>query len=643
MPPARLPKNASHQKARKGTLKRIIKMLLKNYKAQVIIVLICLFFAAFSGTISSIFIKNLTDIIEKSIRLQSTYNPWAKDIPVLFITLAGLYGIGLISSFIWNRTMAITTQRLLNDIRKEMFAKMQSLPIRYFDTHAHGDIMSVYTNDTDTIRQLISQSLPALFQTVLAVSALVFVMISYSLYLTLVVLFGATMMILNTKFIGGNSSKYFIKQQKAIGKTEGFIQEMMKGLKVVKVFCHEEKSIEEFKEINNDLCKKATSANIYGNIMMPITGNIGYIMYVLLAVVGSLLIIHKVPNPTIFGITAVEEVPGIIFSFLMMSRVFTNNVNNFSNQVTFIVMGLAGASRVFELIDEKPEADDGYVTLVNVKYNEDGTFEETDEHTRYYAWKHPHGDGTLTYKELKGDITLNDVDFEYVPNKLVLENVSIYARPGEKIAFVGATGAGKTTITNLINRFYDIADGKIRYDGININKIKKADLRRSLGIVLQETNLFTGTVKDNIRYGNLLATDEEVYEAAKIANAYDFITRLPEGFNTMLTGDGANLSQGQRQLLSIARAAVKDAPVMILDEATSSIDTRTEKLVQSGMDKLMEGRTTFVIAHRLSTVQNSEAIMVLDHGRIIERGTHDDLIKQKGVYYQLYTGAFELE
>ena len=645
MPPVRLPKNADHKaKANKGTLMRLIKRLFKTYKWQLILSFICLFFAAFSGTISSIFVKNLTDIIEKSIRLYGEgYNPWAKDIPVLFTTLASLYLMGLVSSFIWNRTMAIVTQKLLNDLRKEMFAKMQTLPIKYFDTHPHGDIMSIYTNDIDTIRQLVSQALPALFQTGLAVSALLIVMLSYSIWLTIIVLLGATFMILNTKFVGGRSAKYFVKQQKSLGAVEGSIQESIKGLKVIKVFCHEEKSAKEFAVLNNNLCKNATTANIFGNIMMPIMGNIGYILYVLLAVFGSIIIITGIPNITITGITPVEQIPGIIFSFLMMSRVFTNNVSNFSNQVTFIVMGLAGASRVFELIDEKPEEDKGYVTLVHIKYNDDGTFYETEEHSRQYAWKHPHGDGTLTYHELKGDITLNEVDFQYVEGKLVLENVSIYARPGEQIALVGSTGAGKTTITNLINRFYDIADGKIRYDGININKIKKPDLRRSLGIVLQDTNLFTGTVKDNIRYGNLDASEEEIINAAKIANAYDFITRLPEGFDTMLTGDGANLSQGQRQLLSIARAAVKDAPVMILDEATSSIDTRTEKLVQSGMDKLMEGRTTFVIAHRLSTVQNSEAIMVLDHGHIIERGTHDDLINLKGVYYQLYTGAFELD
>lgn len=645
MPPVKLPKNANDKaRANKGTLKRLLSLLLKKYKLPIIVSLICLFFAAFSGTISSIFIKNLTDIIERSIRLKDTgYNPWSLDLPVLFASLGGLYLIGITSSFIWNRTMAITTHKFLNDLREELFAKMQSLPIKYFDTHHHGDIMSIYTNDIDTIRQLISQALPALFQTFLAVMALLFVMLSYSVWLTIIVLLGAVFMMLNTKFIGGKSAKFFVRQQRALGKVEGSIQESMKGLKVIKVFCHEEKSVEEFAKLNNELRNEATTANIFGNIMMPIMGNIGYILYVLLAVFGSTIIITGMPNITIFGITNTTEIPGIIFSFLMMSRVFTNNVSNFSNQVTFIVMAMAGASRVFELIDEKPEEDNGYVTLVNIKYNEDGTFEETNEHTREYAWKHPHGDGTLTYHELKGDITLTEVDFAYVENKLVLENVSIYARPGEKIAFVGATGAGKTTITNLINRFYDIADGKIRYDGININKIKKPDLRRSLGIVLQDTNLFTGTVRENIRYGNLEATEEEIINAAKIANAYDFITRLPEGFDTMLTGDGANLSQGQRQLLSIARAAVKDAPVMILDEATSSIDTRTEKLVQSGMDKLMEGRTTFVIAHRLSTVQNSEAIMVLDHGHIIERGTHDDLIKQKGVYYQLYTGAFELE
>lgn len=641
---ARMKKGFGHEKAKKGTMGRLVKILFKKYPWQMILVMFCNVLAAASNFLSSVFIKNITNEIDNIVGVPNAdWNPFIRII--IFMIIA--YVIGIFASFLWNYTMAVTTQKYLNELRKELFDHMETLPIKYFDTHAHGDIMSIYTNDIDTIRELVSQSLPNLFQTTFTVIALLCIMLYYSLWLTLIVLFGSIFMILNTKFVGGKSAKYFVKQQKALGKVEGSIEESINGLKVIKVFCHEDKSIEEFDNINNDLARVATIGNINGNILGPIMGNIGNILYVLIAVVGGLFIMYpdNIHNINVFGqVTAKSDLIGIVLSFLMMSKMFANNINNFAQQVTFIVMGLAGASRVFDLMDEQSETDDGYVTLVHIKYHEDGTFEETNERTRFYAWKHPHSaDGTVTYTELKGDIVLDHVDFGYTPEKLVLEDVSIYARPGQKIALVGATGAGKTTITNLINRFYDIADGKIRYDGININKIKKDDLRRSLGIVLQDTNLFTGTVMDNIRYGRLDATDEEVYEAAKIANAYDFIMRLPQGFNTMLSGDGTNLSQGQRQLLSIARAAVADTPVMILDEATSSIDTRTEKLVQQGTDKLMEGRTVFVIAHRLSTVMNSNAIMVLEHGKIIERGSHDDLIKQKGKYYQLYTGAFELE
>ena len=646
MPPVKL-KYGGKSRAKKGTLGRLIKMLFKEYKWQLILAMICIVVTSIGNLTSSIFVRNITDTLEYSIR--NNVSPWTMKhdtllpLTTLLILMGTFYIVGLIGSFVWNYIMAMTTQKFLNSIRIKMFDHMETLPIKYFDTHAHGDIMSIYTNDTDTIRQLVSQSLPSLFQTSFTVIALLVIMLSFSVWLTLIVLAGSVFMFLNTKFIGGKSAKYFVKQQRALGKVEGSIEESINGLKVIKVFCHEEKSTEDFNKLNDELCNVATVGNINGNIVGPIMGNIGNLLYVLLAIVGSIFIIYanKVSNLTLTGFSEISY--GVVISFLMMSRMFTNNINNFAQQVTFIVMGLAGASRVFELLDEPSETDDGYVTLVNIKYNEDGSFVETSERTRFYAWKHPHKDGTITYVELKGDIVLDHVDFGYVPDKIVLHDVSIYANPGQKIAFVGATGAGKTTITNLINRFYDIADGKIRYDGININKIKKNDLRRSLGIVLQDTNLFTGTVMDNIRYGRLDATDEEVYEAAKIANAYEFITRLPEGFNTMLNGDGANLSQGQRQLLSIARAAVADAPVMILDEATSSIDTRTELLVQQGTDRLMEGRTVFVIAHRLSTVQNSNAIMVLEQGRIIERGSHDDLIKLQGKYYQLYTGMFELE
>ena len=655
MPPVRIRERA---RAKKGTLKRLLKELFKRYPAQLIVSALCIIFNIFANVCSSLFMNFVTTILTKAIivggnPLTGSYEAMAMgitlntNVTILLLVLIGIYTVGVFASWFWNRTMAIVTQKFMNEFRKAMFNHMQDLPIRYFDTHAHGSIMSLYTNDIDTIRQFISQSLPTALSAGLAIIFSLTAMLLNSVWMTLVVLFCAFMMTVNTTFLGKNSSKYFIKTQRQVGVVEGDIEETIQGLKVIKVFSHEEKSAEEFDKKNEELRRHATTANIAGNTMMPINANIGNFMYVLTAIMGVLiLVIPGFKNLTLTYYANIEKETfyGVIVSFLMLSRMFSNNINNFSQQVTFVVMGMAGASRCFDLLDEQQEKDEGYVKLVHIKKHEDGTFEETEEKTRDFAWKHPHkADGSVTYTELKGDIVLTEVDFAYTPDKPVLHDVSIYAHPGQKIAFVGATGAGKTTITNLLNRFYDIADGKIRYDGININKIKKDDLRRSLGIVLQDVNLFTGTVMENIRYGRLDATDEEVYEAAKIANAYDFITRLPEGFNTMLSGDGANLSQGQRQLLSIARAAVADTPVMILDEATSSIDTRTEKLVQEGMDKLMQGRTVFVIAHRLSTVQNSDAIMVLDHGRIIERGSHNELIAQKGVYYQLYTGAFELE
>ena len=655
MPPVRIRERG---KTKKGTLKRLIKELFKRFPTQLIVSALCIIFNIFANVCSSLFMGVVT--LTLSTGIQNGLNPLVDPVPVkylgipinttvtnLIIALVIIYTIGVFASWFWNRTMAIVTQKFMNVFRKAMFNHMQDLPIRYFDTHAHGAIMSLYTNDIDTIRQFISQALPTTLSAGLAIIFSFTVMMMQSIWMTLVVVFCAFLMLLNTIIIGGRASKYFIKQQIQVSVVEGDIEETIQGLKVIKVFSHEEKSKQTFDQKNEQLRKHATSANIAGNTMMPINGNIGNFMYVLTAIMGVLILV--IPGFKNLSLTSYREIAAadfysIITSFLMLSRMFSNNVNNFSQQVTFIVMGMAGASRCFDLLDEQQEKDEGYVELCHIKKNPDGSIEETSEKTRDFAWKHFHkADGTTTYTEVKGDIVLTDVDFAYNPDKTILHNISIYAHPGQKIAFVGATGAGKTTITNLLNRFYDIADGKIRYDGININKIKKDDLRHSLGVVLQETNLFTGTVMENIRYGRLDATDEEVYEAAKIANAYDFIMRLPQGFNTMLSGDGANLSQGQRQLLSIARAAVADAPVMILDEATSSIDTRTEKLVQDGMDKLMKGRTVFVIAHRLSTVQNSNAIMVLDHGRIIERGTHDDLIAQKGVYYQLYTGAFELE
>lgn len=664
MPPVRIKERG---RAKKGTMKRLLKNLFKRYPRQLIVSAICIAFNALANLASSIFVGLVVGVLYTAI-IQNA-NPFDinahyeaavmggtftvhTNVTFLLIIMGAVYGVGVFASWWWTRTMAIVTQNYMNDFRKYMFNHMQDLPIKYFDTHPHGAIMSLYTNDIDTIRQFVSQSLPEMLRTFLSVIFSFVMMLINSIWMTIVVVVCAYAMIMNTKVIGGLSAKYFIKQQKQVGVVEGNIEESILGLKVIKVFSHENESTEEFNALNEDLRVYATRANIHGNVTMPINGNIGNFMYVLTAVMGCLiLVIPGFDNLTITGMHTISTSDpasmnafySMLLSFLMLCRMFSNNVTQFSQQVTFIVMGMAGASRCFDLVDEEVEKDDGYVTLVHCKHDEQGNIIETEERTRTYAWKHLHKDGRLEYKDLKGDILLDHVDFSYDGKKTVLKDISIFAHPGQRIALVGATGAGKTTITNLINRFYPLADGKVRYDGININKIKKEDLRRSLGIVLQDVNLFRGTVMENIRYGRLDATDEECIEAAKIANAYDFITRLPEGFNTVLVGDGLNLSQGQRQLLSIARAAVADTPVLILDEATSSIDTRTEKLVQEGMNKLMEGRTVFVIAHRLSTIQNSNAIMVMDHGQIIERGDHDSLIKQKGVYYQLYTGAFELE
>lgn len=622
----------------KGTILRVLRYLLKHYKFKLLIITVCIIISSLAGTVNSIFLNRLILIIQDG--LSEGLDAVSTSLLVCILAMAGIYALGIITNFTHTRMMATVSQGFLHKMRVRLFNKMQELPIRYFDTHANGDIMSHYTNDVDTMRQLISQSIPHFITSGLTVVALFCYMIYLSVWMTLVVIAGMILMTFVTLKLGKKSATNFVAQQRSLGKVEGFIEETMTGQKVVKVFTHEEKSNNEFDRLNGELFDAASRANKYANILMPIMGNIGNILYVFLAFAGGLLVLSNVPNLSLSGQALGVA---IVVPFLNMTRQFSMNISQISQQANSIAMALAGAERVFEMMDEAPEADDGYVTLVNAKYDENGNLTECDEKTGIWAWKHPHGDGTLTYTKVEGNVVFDQVDFGYNPDKIVLHDISLYANPGQKIAFVGATGAGKTTITNLINRFYDLDDGKIRYDGININKIKKDDLRHSLGMVLQETNLFTGTVMENIRYGNLEASDEECIEAAKLANAHDFITRLPDGYNTMLTGDGANLSQGQRQLVAIARAAVEDPPVMILDEATSSIDTRTELLVSNGMDKLMQGRTVFVIAHRLSTVQNSNVIMVLDHGRIIERGSHDDLIAQKGNYYQLYTGAFELE
>ena len=628
-----------------GMLKRLIKMLFSYYPVLLPVSIICIIFCAVTSAIPAIFLKEVTNAITSAVENNIAWEIAKNDIVPKVMILLGFYVVSIIAITLETQLMAVITQSFLGKMRKALFAKMQNLPIKYFDTNKHGDIMSRYTNDIDTLRQLVGQSIPTLIRASVIVISVFFIMLYYSLYLTLILVLGVFLMAGVTKFFGGNSARFFIKLQKTVGKQEGFVQEMMSGQKVVKVFCHEQTSQKDFDEINNELFEVGYRANACANMLGPIIMNIGNVLYVVLAMVGCLFLVSGIPNPSIqsiaTGLVAIDA--GIIVSFLSMAKQFTGNINQVSQQINSVVMAMAGAERVFTLMDAEPEVDDGYVTLVDAEILADGTVREVDHHTGTWAWKHPHSDGTVTYQQLLGDVRMTDVDFAYEEGKPVLHDISVFAEPGQKVAFVGATGAGKTTITNLINRFYDIADGKIRYDGININKIKKSDLRRSLGIVLQETNLFTGTVLDNIRYGKLNATDEECIDAAKLAGAHDFITRLPEGYQTELTNNGANLSQGQRQLIAIARAAVADPPVMILDEATSSIDTRTEAIVQKGMDALMKGRTVFVIAHRLSTVRNSDVIMVLDHGRIIERGNHEKLIAEKGQYYQLYKGVFELE
>lgn len=627
--------------AKKGTFGRLFRYLFDHYGMRLIVVMLCIIVSAVASVIATVFLQRLID--ECIVPGISSGMGAVQNLLVhILLTMAVFYVLGVLAAFTYNRIMATVTQGTLKHLRDDMFYGMETLPISYFDTHPHGDIMSTYTNDTDAIRMLIGQSLPMLTQSVLSVLAMLGMMLYFSVWMTILVLVFIGVMLTISKKFGGASAKYMMAQQRSLATEEGFVEEIMSGQKVVQVFCHEEESKRDFVKLNEKLFHDGEKANQYGNVLMPILNNLGNLMYVLLAVLGGTLVILHAPNISLTGVDTMTL--GIIISFLSMTRQLSQTIGQASMQVSMVAMGLAGAGRVFELIDQKAEEDHGYVHLVNAKKDADGNIIECEKPTGMWAWKHPHSaDGTVSYRELTGDVRLEHVNFGYTPDKTVLHDVTLYAKPGQKIAFVGATGAGKTTITNLINRFYDIQDGKIRYDGINIEKICKPDLRRSLGVVLQDVNLFTGTVMDNIRYGRLDATDEECIAAAKLANADSFITRLPDGYQTMLTGNGAQLSQGQRQLISIARAAVADPPVMILDEATSSIDTRTEALIQAGMDNLMKGRTVFVIAHRLSTVRNSEAIMVLDHGRIIERGTHDQLIEQKGVYYQLYTGAFELE
>lgn len=624
---------------KKSTIKRILKMLISFYPVLIPVTAICIIFSAIVSVMPAVVSQKIYAILNNEANLGKWDFVFGEIMP-LIITLIVVYLLSLASITLYTQLMAYITQGFLYKTRGKMFDGMQNLPIKYFDTHKHGDIMSHYTNDIDTLRELVSRAIPTLLQSCVIVVGVLAVMLYYSVWMTLIVLAGVVVMMLVSKKIGGGSAKYFVRQQKSIGASEGFVQEMMNGQKVIKVFNHEKECEEDFEKINEQLFKDSSKAHAYANVLGPIIMNIGNILYVIVAVCGGLFILSNFENLSISGKAFSIS---IVVPFMNMTKQFTGNVNQVSQQINVIVMGLAGAQRIFELMDQEPEVDDGYVTLVNAEIDEEGNITETEKRTGKWAWKHPHHDGTLTYTQLKGDVRLVNVDFSYKEGRQILYDVSVYAEPGQKVAFVGATGAGKTTITNLINCFYNIEDGKIRYDGININKIKKADLRRSLGIVLQETNLFTGTVMENIRYGRLDATDEECIEAAKLSGADDFITRLPDGYETELTNNGANLSQGQRQLIAIARAAVADPPVMILDEATSSIDTRTEAIVQKGMDRLMEGRTVFVIAHRLSTVKNSDVIMVLENGRIIERGDHDKLISEKGTYYRLYTGAFELE
>ena len=620
-------------------LKRTVKKIFSYYPVLAPITLACILFSSVVSSIPALFTQNVIQVIEKWYVSRDWAAAQAELKPILTLLIV-LYVLSILAILVQKQLMAYMTQGFLNKLRQEMFGGMQDLPIRYFDTHQHGDIMSFYTNDIDTLRQLVSEAIPAFIQSGAIVLVVLAIMLYFSLWLTLVLAVGIVLMVSVTKRIGGGSARFFLRQQKAVAKTEGFIQETMTGQKVVKVFCHEQRSLEEFDKLNDALYEDSYRANAYASVLGPIIGNIGNLLYVGLALVGGVFLLIGLPNVSFSG--KVLDI-SILVPFLNMTRQFTGNINQLSQQINAIVMAGAGAQRVFSLIDEKSEEDEGFVTLVDADIAPDGTITESDRHTGHWAWRNPNDNGKVSYRELRGDVRLIDVDFGYVENKQVLHDVSVYAEPGQKVAFVGATGAGKTTITNLINRFYDISDGQILYDGIDVRKIKKADLRRSLGIVLQDVNLFTGTVMDNIRYGKLSATDEECIAAAKLAGADDFISRLPQGYATELSNNGANLSQGQRQLISIARAAVADPPVMILDEATSSIDTRTEAIVQRGMDKLMEGRTVFVIAHRLSTVKNSDVIMVLDHGRIIERGSHEKLIAEKGTYYQLYTGAFELE